>query len=347
VWKALSDDEIKKEQVKIAVMTGEQKSRRGELQISFMYKNTDKGKAKRRWIELKWGFVFTYRQESDLIPAEMLPLRGATLTAKKANLSKFKFEVSRPNDPTNAETPTWIFIAKDQMELQKWMDAVNGEIAREDMGLDLFLVQEIHSPGGISMLAQVRGTIWVCGDGWISVYSTENFPATVQNSIDIKEQIAPFTTDKFTLVSAILDYGGFVWICVSKNVYCYDIETATIVGVLQGHRNKVTAIVGYQDKLWTTAEGTVMVWSTAPKANKQFECMKTLETGGKKLMALASFGGKVWSAGFSKELFAWNAETYEVVTHLHSLHTDTLTAFVPFLNTVWVGSEDGSISIWK
>jgi len=274
----------------------------------------------------------------------MLPLRGAVLTSNKAKLSKFRFEISRPSDTAN---DSWQLVARDQVECQKWMDAIQSEIIRDDLGLDFYLVQEIQNPGGVSGLTEVRGNVWVGGDGIITVWNAETYPATVKCTIELKEAISAFTSDKFTVIGPSTDFAGYVWICVSKNVYCFDPDNDGIIGVLQGHRNRVTAICGYKDKIWTAAEGIVMVWSTSQPTNKQFECVKTLETGGQRLMTLTVIGSQIWTAGFSEWVTVWDAETYEEIRRFNPGHEDTIVKILPYHNTVWIGSEDGVISVWK
>jgi WD40 repeat protein len=143
-------------------------------------------------------------------------------------------------------------------------------------------------------------------------------------------------------INNIIDYDGRLWLSVQKYLVCLDKESLIPLRVLPGHSLTITAIVGYENRIWTCSEDcSVRVWDS-----RTYECLQTFSDFGGKLFTMIRSGSSLWMAGWDGSISIYSGKTCQLVKNLEQKHQDAISCFALGLDSVWAGSWDGSISVW-
>jgi len=278
----------------------------------------------------------------------MVNLNGSRVESKKSGKGKIKFQIILPQKD-EFSVITWTLDATPP-EGQQWLDCIIKHKAElEDHYLQLYQLHEIQIE--VSTIEVIQERIWGgCEDLKIKLWDPVNWELTKE--LDLKEKFTEMCKNPYPLnardlrITKMLEHNGFVWIGVTKWVAGVDTDY-NIVGVLTGHTLRVNDIVGDNDKLWTCADdGTVRVWGVAAG---QFCCIQVLTPNQGKLYSVIKADNFISSTGWSGIINIWDEEhQYQSFPkNGEQIHKDAIVVQKFWRNSVWAGSWDGTISIWK
>jgi len=181
-----------------------------------------------------------------------------------------------------------------------------------------------------------------------SVLSASNYLQVVDSkTFELKQRIQISTgltaAENFISSLAADKSGKSLWVACANCVFQFNSESFTQVEhVKLDHGRPVRCLIANESSLWSSTNSHIHVWDL-----KALTCLQTIADGVYYLLAV---GETVWSCGFEPKIQVWGLQSFKHLITLDTMHTDSIRTMTLGSGTklsVWTGSFDKTISLWK
>jgi len=182
--------------------------------------------------------------------------------------------------------------------------------------------------------------LWGSTSKYLQVLDTKTFAHTkrIELSTGLPEAenfIGFLTLDKS---------GNSVWIACSSFVFQLNSQSLTQVeSVKLNHERPIRCLIATESLLWSSTNSHIHIWDL-----KKLTCIQKIAT--ERVYCLLSVGETIWSAGFEPKIQVWGQKSFKHLMTLDTMHTDSIRSMIlGSVNklSVWTGSFDKTISLWK
>lgn len=153
---------------------------------------------------------------------------------------------------------------------------------------------------------------------------------------------------------AMLYHGHHVWIASGTRILCFEPNSVLSKGYLDDHRGDIKVLMSLDKEIWSAgADGLIKVWNPEERGS---DCIATMEGHGGEIVGLCTDKRCVWSCGWDKKMFLWDAVTHQYVKCLSQQHKESIAAIAYITldeeqgqprNYVWSAGKDRIICVWR
>jgi len=144
----------------------------------------------------------------------------------------------------------------------------------------------------------------------------------------------------------LLYHSNHVWVASNPIILCFDPYTQVCKGYLDS-KGEVKTMISVGKEIWSGTSTLIKVWNPQERGG---DCVAILEGHNGDVLDFCTDGTYVWSCGWDKQVFLWDARAHHFVKNLSREHRDSISAVlqIPVEGTrLWSGGKDSVVCVWK